>query len=444
MPWRFLPRPWILALLLPLACKEPEVAAVQNRAQQARSSLAEGRALLAQGQPGPALAALRRAANAAPDSAEPLLLMAEAHRMAGNQGAAILALKQARSLVPGEDPVIQRQLAELYLGEGHTQEAIATLIGLRESGNLADPDVLWLARLQAREGQIEAAFTTLNALLTENPDDPEAKAVEAEVLLLKGEELLAASLMDRLLQANPAQTSARLLRARYFLGSGFPDLAEADLSAVEGPDAARPEVVTAKARVLLMLERAPEAEAVLKELLQSEPQNAEALAWLAEAVLAQGRRTEAQTLVDQALQLRPRLARALYVRGRVLEEGKDRRGAEESYRFAAAADPRFAPVLSKMWRIQMDADQLPEAQETLERLLSTGEATLEEKAALAGVYARLQMQVARGLKLIDEALKREPQNPEFLRVKKALQALQPKPKKRPSGPVIIRGGRGGR
>ncbi len=441
MHWRFFPHPWVLALLLPLACKEPEVAAVQNRAQQAKSALAEGRAYIAQRQPGPALAALRRAANAAPESAEPLLLMAEAHRMAGNQGAAILALKQARSLVPGEDPVIQRQLAELYLVEGHTQDAIDTLIGLRESGTLTDADVLWLARLQAREGRIEDAFQTLNAILLESPDDPEAKTVEAEVLLLKGEELLAASLMDRLLTANPEQTSARLLRSRYFLSSGFPEMAEADLSAVEGPDAARSDVVTAKARVLLMLGRAPEAEAALKVLVQAEPQNAEALAWLAEAVLAQGRRPEAQTLVDQALQLRPRLARALYVRGRVQEEGKDRRGAEESYRFAAAADPRFAPVLSKMWRIHMDADNLPEAQETLERLLSTGEATLEEKAALAGVYARLQMQVTRGLKLIDEALKREPQNPEYLRVKKALQALLPKPKKRPSGPTIIRGGR---
>ncbi len=176
-------------------------------------------------------------------------------------------------------------------------------------------------------------------------------------------------------------------------------------------------------------------------LVQAEPQNAEALAWLAETVLAQGRRTDAQALVDQALQLRPRLARALYVRGRVLEEAKDRRGAEESYGFAVKAGPRFAPALSKMWRVHMDADRLPEAQELLERLLATGEASLDEKAALAGLYARFQMQVTRGLKLIDEALKRDPENEEYLRIKKSLQGLLPKPKKRPSGPVIIRGGR---
>lgn len=441
MHWRFFPHPWILALLLPLACKEPEAAAVQSRAQQANSALAEARAFLARGQPGPALGALRRASSAAPESVEPLLLMADAHRMSGNPGAAILALKQARTLVPGNDPGLQRQIAELYLSDGHTGEAIAILAGLREADTLPDADVLWLARLQAREGDFKAAFDTLTAILERDVEDPEAKAVEAEVLLLQGEELKAAGLMDRLLQKNPEQTSARLLRARYFLTNGFPEMAEGDLNAIQGADAARADVVTWKARALLALGRAPEAEAALKVLVQAEPQNAEALAFLAETVLAQGRRTDAQALVDQALQLRPRLARALYVRGRVLEDTKDRRGAEESYGFAVKADPRFAPALSKMWRVHMDADRLPEAQETLERLLATGEASLDEKAALAGLYARFQMQVTRGLKLIDEALKRDPENEEYLRIKKSLQGLLPKPKKRPSGPVIIRGGR---
>nr|WP_225937478.1 tetratricopeptide repeat protein [Myxococcus sp. RHSTA-1-4] len=366
--------------------------------------------------------------------------MAEAHRLAGNEGAAILALKQARSLV-GEDPSIQRQLAELYLQDGHTQDALSTLIRLRDAGNLPDADVLKLARIQAREGQIDAAFKTLEAILRESPDDPEAKAVEAEVLLLKGEELLAANLMDRLLQQNAGLTSARLLRARYFLNSGFPEMAEADLGAVQGPDAARTDVVTLRARVLLTQGRPADAEAALKKLVEAEPRNAEALAWLAETVLVQGRRTDAQALVDKALQLRPRLARALYVRGRVQEEQGDRRGAEESYRFALTAEPRFAPAHSRMWRLHLNAERKVDAQASLERLLTLGEATLEEKATLARLYSVLQTKVSQGLKLIDEALKREPGNAEYLQTQKALTALLPKPKKRPSGPIIIRGGR---
>lgn len=441
MPRYFSIRPWTLALLLPLACKEPEVVAVQNRAQQAQTALAAGRAHLANGEAGPALAALRKAATAAPESAEPLMLMADAHQLAGNLGAAILALKQAQSLVPGEAPSIQKRLAEMYLQEGHTQDALAAFIALRDAGNLPDADVLKLASIQAREGQIDAAFKTLEAILRDDPDDPEAKAAEAEVLLLKGEEMLAANLMDRLLQQDAGLTSARLLRARYFLNSGFPEMAEADLGAVEGPDALRTEVVALRARVLLAQGRPADAEAALKKLVEAEPRNAEALAWLAETVLAQSRRPEAQKLVDQALQLRPRLAPALYVRGRLQEDQGDRRGAEESYRFALSADPRFAPAHARMWRLHLQAERKVEAQASLERLLTLGEATLEEKATLAWLYSVLQTKVAPGLKLIEEALKRAPGNAEYLRTQKALNALVAKPKKRSSGPVIIRGGR---
>ncbi|MCP3140781.1 tetratricopeptide repeat protein [Pyxidicoccus xibeiensis] len=417
------------------------MAAVHNRAQQAQTALAEARAHIANGEHAPALAALRKAATAAPDSAEPLLLMAEAHRLAGNEGAAILALKQAKSLVPGDDPSIQKQLAELYLRDGHTQDALNTLVGLLNAGSLQDADVLRLARLQAAEGQMDAAFKTLETTLRESPDDPEAKAVEAEILLLKGDELLAANLMDKLLQQDPELTSARLLRARYFLNSGFAEMAEADLNAVQGPDAQRTDVVTLRARVLMVLGRPADAEAVLKKLVDAEPRNAEALAWLAEAVLAQGRRPDAQALVDKALQLRPRLARALYVRGRMQEAQGDRKGAEESYRYALAAEPRFAPALSYIWPLYLKSDRKTDAQAALETLVSLGEATPEEKVRLAGLYATLQTKVPQGLKLIDEALKREPKNAEYLAIKKSLTALLPKPKKKFSGPVIIRGGR---
>ncbi|WP_044890623.1 tetratricopeptide repeat protein [Myxococcus hansupus] len=434
-------RPWTLALLPLLACKEPEVAAAENQAKRAQAALTEARGHLSSGQASAALGALRRAATAAPDNPEPHLLMAQAHRMAGNQGAAILALKQAASMASSTDPTIQRQLADIYLQQGLTKDALAALITMRDAGNLPDADVLRLARLQAREGQIDAAFKTLESILRENPDDAEAKSVEAEVLWLKGDELLAANLMDRLLTQDPSLASARLLRARYFLVSGFPDLAEADLNAVKGEEGERSDAVTLRARVLLALSRPQDAEEALRKLVDAQPQNADALAWLAETVLLQGRRTDAQALVDQALQLNPRLARALYVRGRSLEEQGDRRGAEEAYRFALSAEPRFAPVHSRMWRIHLKADRATDAQESLERLLGLSEATLEEKAQLAALYARMQTKVTQGLKLIEEALKREPENADYLRTQKTLTGLLPKPKKKPSGPVIIRGRR---
>ena len=123
-----------------------------------------------------------------PDKPEPLLLIAEANRTEGRYGAAILALKQAEALEPGNDPAIQKQLADLYRRDGHPAQAIATLVALREAGQLTDPEILMLARLQARERDPDGAFQTLERIQRERPDDVDAKLAEAEVLLLKGEE----------------------------------------------------------------------------------------------------------------------------------------------------------------------------------------------------------------------------------------------------------------
>ncbi|MCY1031291.1 tetratricopeptide repeat protein [Corallococcus sp. BB11-1] len=436
-----MPSTWTLVLLLPLACKDPETAAAQKQATQVQSALSDGRQALEQGNYGRAIGALQKASHAAPESVEPLLLLAEAHRLSGNAGASILTLKQAETLLPGSDPVIQKKLSDLYLGEGQGALAISTLVALRDEGKLTHGDILSLARLQARQGNAEEAFTTLERILRENPDDAATKTVEAEILLMKGEELLAANLMDRVLQSSPSFTPARLLRARYFLMSGFSDLAEADLQSVLPEDAATTDVVTMKARVLMALGRPAEAEAALKLLLEDDPDNAEALAWLADIVRAQGRASDAQQLVDRALNLRPRLARALYVRGRVQEEQEDTRAAEDSYRFALKAEPGFGPALSRVWRLHMKAGRKPDAQLTLERLLGLGEAAVEEKAALAGLYAQFQTQLPRGKKLIEEALQREPQNPEYLRIRKAIEKATPKKKGTSSNPIIIRGGR---
>ncbi|NOK34156.1 tetratricopeptide repeat protein [Corallococcus exercitus] len=441
MPHRFFPRPWTLVLLLPLACKDPETAAAQKQAVQVQNSLSQGREALTRGQYVRAISELQKAANAAPESVEPLLLLAKAHQGAGNPGAAILTLKQAESLLPGSDPVIQKQLADLYLGEGQTAQAITVLVTLRDEGKLSNENILALARLQARQGHPDEAFTTLERILRENPDDAATKTVEAEILLMKGEELLAANLMDRVLQASPGFTPARLLRARYFLMSGVYDMAEADLQAVPPEDADTTDVVAMKARVLMEMKRPAEAEGALKKLVEDDEDNAEAIAWLAEIVCAQGRASEAQQLVDRALHLRPRFARALYVRGRVLEEQGDARAAEDSYRFALKTESAFAPALSRLWRLHLKAGRKPEAQEVLERLMGLGEASPEEKAALANLYAQFETQLPRGKKLIEEVLKREPQNPEYLRIQKAIDKATPKKKKAPSGPIIIRGRR---
>src|SRR5262245_62527107 len=102
-----------LSLLRSAACKDPETAAVQAKAETYEPRLAECRTLMAANQPERAAQLYRAAANMARDNVEPLLLLAEAYRAAGNEGPAILALKEAEAVMPGDDPAIQRQIVEL-------------------------------------------------------------------------------------------------------------------------------------------------------------------------------------------------------------------------------------------------------------------------------------------------------------------------------------------
>lgn len=427
-----------LSLLLPIACKDPEMAAVQAKSETYASRLAEGRTLMAANQPGSAAKAFRAASNLARENPEPLLLMAEAHHADGNDAAAILALKEAEAIAPGNDSSVQKQMANLYLEEGHVDEAISTLVALRDAGSLDDKELLALARMQARSGDPQGAFKTLEPIQSKNPDDVNAKVVEAEILLVKGEEVLAAKLMDRLVEEHPDLVDAHLLRVRYFLNSGYPDVAEQDINSITGKDAKLPQVVLLHARILTKLEKHEQAAEILTQLVEENADNVDALGMLAEAKLNLGKNNEAQDLVARVLKIDARSPRALFVRGRALEAQGDKQGAEESYGYALSADPRFPPALSRMWRMQQEAGEKAEAMQTLERLYKLGEASLEEKVTLAQMYAQNKTNTERGLKIVEELLQREPGKPEYVALKAA---LAPAPvKKKFTGPVIMRGG----
>jgi tetratricopeptide (TPR) repeat protein len=182
-------------------------------------------------------------------------------------------------------------------------------------------------------------------------------------------------------------------------------------------------------------------ETELTRFTEEHPDNVEALSQLAETKLLLKNPAEAQQLVDKALKQRALYARALYVRGRVLEQQGDKRGAEEHYGYALTSDPRFFPALSRLWRMQQEAGQKAEAKQTLERLYRAGGASVEEKVTLASIYveSRTNLDVAR--KLIDDALQREPGNPKYVAIKSLIARAAPKKKSGGSGIVIMRGKR---
>jgi tetratricopeptide (TPR) repeat protein len=434
----------LLSVLALTACEEPQQAEARTKVQTTIDYVAHGRAELSAGRPEQAVIEFKKAINATPEDVSNYLLLAEAYRLSGNEAAAALSLKQAEAVSGTQDPSIRRQRAALLRKMHQTKAAIVELIALRDEDLLTDPEILDLARLLAHRQRIDEAFKTLERIQMRSPDDPEAKVLEAEILFVKGDDVVAAKIIDRLLTENPALTSARLLRARYFFNARELAQAEQDLAMIDSKDSKREDVLALRAQVLNELGRSEEAAALLEELVNENPKDAEIIALLAETRLEEGKGGEAQVLVDKVLAVEPRWARALYVRGRAVEMQERYEDALADYQSALLTDSTFTPALKRVWRVQKHLNNKPESMATLEQLFFQNELDTEEKVQLATYYAETWANVDRGEKLITEVLKKDPTNKEYLAIKaklsKGAQGLGIK-KKNTGGIQVIKGGR---
>jgi len=423
-----------------LACEEPQKADARQKIETTIDHVSQGRAELSAGRPESAANEFKKAISATPEDVSLYLLLAEAYRAAGNEAGATLTLKQAESIAGTQDPSIRRQRADLLRKMHQVKAAISELIALRDDDLLTDPELLDLARLLAHRGRIDEAFKTIERIQTRSPDDPDAKTMEAEILFAKGDVLLAAKIIDRLLTENPGLTSARMLRARYFLNERQLEQAQQDMTMIDSKDAKRTDVVTLRATVLNELGRSDEAASLLEQLVEETPKDAETLALLAETRLLQDKGGEAQVLVDKVLAMEPRWARALYVRGRALELQNRLEEALSDYQSSLQTDADFAPALKRIWRIQTRLGNKAEAITALEALFLHNDIDAEEKVQLARYYAETWANVERGEKLINEALKKDPKNKEFLAIKAKLAKGNAGLKKKGEGGIqIIRG-----
>ncbi|MFN0063881.1 MAG: tetratricopeptide repeat protein [Myxococcaceae bacterium] len=427
--------PWVWG------CEQPQERAVRQQAAEARVLLTEAERLIAQGDGEAAAKVAQRAALMLSNDPGAYLIVFEAQTLAGNATAAALALKQAADLnSPSVKPQFRKQLAELYRLEGRRAEAISVLSDLLQRGHLQEEDIVGLARLQTYAGDSVGAFRTLEQVQEANPDHPEAKVVEAEALMARGDESLATKLLDRLVEENPSLVSARLARARYFYGRDHVGTALEDLEQLQGAGAQGPEVVELKARALNRLARYADAEALLKPVVAKNPRDARLLALLAETLVYQRRVDDAYDLLERALAMRPKFARALYVRGRARSLEGDAKGAREDFEAAVAADVTFGPALSALWPLQRAAGESAEAMETLERLLETDEATTVEKVALVELYIEARRETGRSLRLIREARRRDPANRYYVSIETQLEKTSTREQKQ-RGIRIIRGPR---
>lgn len=423
----------LLCLLGAGACKDQATARAEAQVARYELKLEEGQAFLSRGDFESAVKAFRAAASESPRDPIPLMWLADTYRQSGNEPAAELSWRSAEELVAIVDDEVRARMARMYRDSGNAEMAIKTWSSLLDAGKLQRDDILDLARLQAKQGDAQGAFATLMTIQMKDPDDVEAKVIEAEALLASGEELKATNIMDRLAASHPTLASNRLLRARYFFINGFPDMASQELATLRGSDAELTEVVALQARIHLAQRKFDEAQAALEALLKKRPSEVEFLAQLAEVKLANGRLDQAEDLVAQALRQKPSHPRALFVRSRILEDKGELGEAVKGYQQVIRLSPTFSSALSRLWRIHDVRKEYDAAIRVLEKLVKANEAEPSERVKLAELYARTRRNASRGISLIDEALKRDPQNARYKEIRSQLQRALPRKK----APMVI-------
>lgn len=224
-----------------------------------------------------------------------------------------------------DSPVPRTELAELHLRDGRAREAVR----LYGEVSAAFPKRFLIrarhAELLGLQGRTEEAYQALQSLLKDNPGDPTAHLVLADLFLRRGFSSLADEHVTQALAQRPGDAQAYRLRARIALAQGNVDAAIR----------------------------------VLRVLLEHLPQDADLHARLAQCLEQKGDLEEAEKEIDRAVRLRPEMAGLYIQRAQLMARGKRLADAEKAYRMAIEREPGNPAVLNNLALVLLDAGRPP-------------------------------------------------------------------------------------
>jgi tetratricopeptide (TPR) repeat protein len=249
-----------------------------------------------------AIAAFRKAADAAPSDAVAFFRLGDAFMKKRDYAAAIAPLKRAAELSPDSLPVAQL-LGFALLAEGYASEAIPHLEKVHEFGALG------IAQLET--DQPAEAVTNLKAALAKTPNDPDLL-----YYLSRASSALSSESLDKLLSAFPKTARGhQALAHNYFATRMYPDAAKEYQQAIAmRPDL--PGLHLELGQVYAATSDWVKAEAEFRAETKLQPGSAEAAYRFGDALLREGKITDAADELRRSDQLRPDMPETLYAFGR--------------------------------------------------------------------------------------------------------------------------------
>jgi tetratricopeptide (TPR) repeat protein len=266
------------------------------------------------------------------------------------------------------------------------------------------------AKVQARDGQLEAARDRLKALLAEEPEHVEASLTLAEVLTRMGTPEKAAEIVQKLQQRQPPlQNPLELARLQMVLGliaehqpDRLPAAADAYRAAYDIVGHGDVEPTIALVRVLVTRQKAEaaagnrknadalgkEAETLIKPLEAAATGDAALAVTLGVAYLATGKPADAETWFRRAIVARSTDAEAYLQLGLALHAQQKDAEAVESLKKAMLLDENREDVGLQLAVLYEDLERDADAAAVYRKLLEARSPTINARARAGRFFAR--------------------------------------------------------
>lgn len=250
-------------------------------------------------------------------------------------------------------------IGDFYLRLGDPEEAIRQYRqGMKETpAKKADYQKRIIETL-LRQGKRDEAAQVNAEILKDNPKDPEARGMQASMLLDKGEIAKAITELQSVVTAKPDNVVARFNLGRAHMAKGELEQARQQFSEVVKM---RPDYVPARLALSQLQLTRGDYQAALSstaETLGFDKQNGAAMLMQANALMGLKRTEEARRLLDALLKVNPKSSDVLFQLGGLsLQEGKYK-DAEDYFRRAYQAKPENAEALVGIVRTYAAQDKI--------------------------------------------------------------------------------------
>ncbi len=319
-----------------------------------------------------------RAIEMAPDYAPAYQHLGRLHLQLQRPGAALEALRSAARLGPLErDLALELAALEVASGEGGAAEAQLRSVVERFDSARA---LLDLARLEARRGDNDRAFQTLERARELAPDAEDVLSAYARVALAVDAPVVAIDTLEALARVHP-----EVADYAYLLGIAQFRIAENAAAADALQRALALEPQNGPAWIALGLaynaqKRFPEARDALARGLQLRPGNVDALVARAEAEAGLGELEEAERHVQRALELAPDAPAALYVVGKIRMAQERYAEARDALLRSVERDPHWARTY---YQLSLAYSRLGDRESSKQYLVKYREALAREQERLS-------------------------------------------------------------